>query len=145
MNHDRDLLGDPLIDPLSDLPAATEALGPDRWPEQMAELADIAADELARTGLAAPEARRLGCRVAARLCQEFGGARYYWPRSDALTRAVRDMLIWADFDGTTHGANGVNALAKRHDMTEIYIRRILAVERARHRRRIEPELPLEGV
>lgn len=121
------------VDP-DDFPARAGDLPAERWPEQIADLADYAADELARAGLDAPQARRLGARVAARLCVELGGARYYWPKGDALVRAMRDLSLWALHDGTTHGPAGVVALARRHGLTEVHLRRILAEQRALHQR-----------
>lgn len=122
---------------LDDLPAAAEGISADteRWPAQMAELADFAADELLRCGLDRSTARRYGCRVAARLCQEFGGARYYWPRADALARAVRDMQIWAEHDGTRDGPNGISAIARRYKLTDNQIWAILRAQRLMHRAR----------
>ncbi len=117
---------------LADLPAASDALSAERWPRQMAELADFAADELVMAGLTGPEARRLGGRVAVRLCVELGGARYYWPMACAMERAMRDLLIWADHDGTVNGSHGILALSRKHRMSEIQIRRILAAQRALH-------------
>jgi len=118
-----------------DLPAAAEAVSAERWPTQMAELADFAADELIRAGLSQPEARRLGGRVAVRLCQEVGGARYYWPMGTAMERAVRDLLLWADHDGTVNGPRGVMVLSRQYRMSEIQVRRILAAQRALHQRK----------
>ncbi|WP_295386175.1 Mor transcription activator family protein [uncultured Thiodictyon sp.] len=101
----------------------------------IAEIVDFAIAELESCGLAADDARRFGCRVAARLCSEVGGTRYYWPRGMAIERAIRDLHIWSEHDGTVDGKNGIKALAKRHKMTDVHVWRILKAQReARHQR-----------
>lgn len=114
---------------------------PERWEAAMVEICDYAADEAEQAGLAWPQARRIGARIARRLCQEMGGVRYYWPRGDAFERAVRDLQIWEEFDGTVDGAHGISVLSRRHGMSDIHLYRIIARQRALHRQRVQPELP----
>lgn len=129
MGEQYDLFG-PLPQPAS----ADEVLGdPEQWEQAMAEIAEFSGAALREAGLAAPEARRLGCAVAIRLCRELGGARYYWPRGVALDRAVRDLAIYAAHDGTVHGPRGLVALAREHGMTEVHVRRIVNRQRDLHR------------
>jgi len=118
---------------------------PEQWEASMAEIADFTIAELTAAGLAAPDARRLGCRVAVRLCRELGGTRYYWPRGDALERAVRDLALWAAHDGTVDGPHGVRALARAHHVSDVHVWRIIARQRELHRQRVQLPLPgLEG-
>jgi Mor family transcriptional regulator len=123
---------------------AAAALPDDRLPAAVRELADLAADELRRAdaGLAPADCRRLGVRLAARLTDQYGGATYYWPKSDALQRAIRDLTLWAEHDGTVDGPAGIRALARRWGLTEVYVWRILARERERHLRGVQRALPL---
>jgi len=90
---------------------AAAALPDDRLPAAVRELAELAADELRRAdaGLAPADCRRLGVRLAARLTDQYGGATYYWPKSDALQRAIRDLTLWAEHDGTVDGPAGIRA------------------------------------
>lgn len=133
-----------------DIPATPFWLGPDaerltdtdaeqRYPELFREMAELAADELhrARPELPAADSRRLGARVAARLAWELGGVRFYWPKTDALERCIKELRIAAEYDGTTNGPHGTLALARRYRVSEDYLRRLLASERQRRRARSE--------
>jgi Mor family transcriptional regulator len=104
-------------------------------PPIVKELASFAADELTRTGLDLNEreTRIAGARIAARLCRELGGQRFYWPKSDAIDRALRNQTIAAEHDGTIDGPNGIKALARRYRMTEAGLYQILGAERSRRR------------
>ena len=129
---------------LTPLDPSTEAVmdDPEHWERAMIEIADFAADEAEQAGLPWPHARRIGARIARRLCQELGGTRYYWPKGEAFERAVRDLQIWEEFDGTPDGPHGITALSRRHKMTDIHLYRIIARQRALHRKRVQMELPL---
>ena len=134
---ERDLFGD-----LPQLPTPDDLLGdPEQWESAMAEIAQYAGDELRAQGLDGPAARRAGCAVAIRLCRELGGARFYWPRGDALDRAVRDLSIYAAHDGTVHGARGLVALGRQHDLGAEQVRRIVNRQRELLRRRLAGEAP----
>lgn len=111
---------------------------PGRWERGMADVAETIISELNRLGIA--NAARVGCQVAISLCQERGGSYWYIPRGEGLSRAVRDMAIWHEHDGTVSGANGIEVLAKRHGLTEISVWRILARQRALHVKKIQGEL-----
>lgn len=133
---DTDLFGDPLdLAPLGE--------DPSRWPRQMAELTDLCADEIrhAHPDLAPPAVRDLACRLVARITREFGGGAWYIPKPDALARTLRNLEMWAEFDGTVHGPRGVNAIARRYRLTPQQVWAILRQERALHRARVQPDLP----
>ena len=127
-----------------DIADAAESLPDDRLPAQVREIADLCADELRRAGLAEPDARRLGVRLAGRLARELGGATYYWPKGDALERAVRDLSVWAEHDGTVDGPAGIKALARKHGITTVWVWAIIRRERARHIANVQHPLPLSG-
>lgn len=128
-----DLFGDPV----PDIVDAAEALhdDPGRWPRQMAEITDILADELTRTDsqMESVAARRMACRLMARIAREFGGGGLYIPKTDALERTLRDERLWAEYDGTVDGPHGIHALARREGLTAIHTYRIIAAQRALHR------------
>ena len=117
-----------------------------RWPRQMAEWTDLLADELeqGRSGLAPPAARALAARLIARLAREFGGGSVYVPKGDALERGLRDLRIWAEFDGTVAGPGGIETLARRERLAIQTVYRIMKAQRDRHRRRVQPDLFGEG-
>jgi Mor family transcriptional regulator len=131
-----DLLGDDL-DPMERLTTAG------RWPEQLAELMDLVAEVLAGVQQPLPhQARHDAACIVRRLAESYGGSSFYWPKPDSLERVLRDMTIWADFDGTVHGRRGIAALAKRHALSEMRIHQILTRERTLHRARVQLSLPL---
>jgi Mor family transcriptional regulator len=111
---------------------------PERWESTLADIADVLITELAQAGT--PDAKALGCRLTLKLCQERGGAMFYLPRGDSLRRAVRDLEIWHDYDGTVMGKSGSVALAKRYALSEIHIYRIVARQRGLHRAQTQSEL-----
>lgn len=121
---------------------ASLAADPQRCPRQMAEITDLLADELAksRPELGPEQARALAGRQMARLAREFGGGNFYLPKGDALERALRDLRLWSDFDGTIAGPGGVETLARREGLTTIHVYRILAVQRDLHRARVQGDL-----
>jgi Mor family transcriptional regulator len=131
---------DPTADYLAG--AASLAADPQRWPRQMAELTDLLADEALRTRpeLGPELARALAGRQMARLAREFGGGNFYLPKGDALERALRDIRVWSDFDGTTDGPGGAETLARREGLSTIYVYRILAAQRDLHRARVQGDL-----
>jgi len=114
-----------------------------KLPAVMADWIDLAADELTRgEGPMEPDtARRVAVRIVARLCREHGGTSPYIPKGDALERAIRDATLWADYDYTTDGPRGVRALARRENLTEVHVYRILDRQRELHRTRVQPRLP----
>ena len=134
-----DLFGD-AVDALG---ARAEAAG---WTERHAEMIDLVRDELARAepGLSDAQVRRLAVRVVARQCAEYGGAREYWPKVDAMVRTLRDAEIWAEHDGTRVGPRGITALARKHRLSEEQIWNILRAQRRLHVRRVQGRLDLPG-
>jgi len=126
--------GTTLQEPLS---AAVDTLAdqPDRWPAQLAALTGYLRAEAEAAGLDPALARRLACRQAARWAHEYGGGLFYVPKPDSLERALRDLAIWADHDGTVEGANGIRRLARRYKLSEKQIYLILATQRELNRRR----------
>ena len=103
------------------------------WEIAMREIADSVRAEL----LKAPpdDPARLAARITARLCRELGGARFYWPRGDAMDRAARDLEIRAAHDGTADGPRGVRALARQYGLSEVHVWRILARRNAKQTQR----------
>ena len=120
--------------------AALNALAEDvsRWPSQLAEMTDLVAVALAV--LPAPEARRLAAHVIVSLCRAYGGGSVYIPKPDAIERALRDLTLWAEHDGTVDGPHGIRVLARRYKLSEQRVWNLLKVEHERHLRRVRPEL-----
>ena len=112
-----------------------------RWPETLASMVDVAAHALMRELGDAGHARRLATAVIYALAKYHGGATFYLPKGDELDCAIRDKKMWDRYDGRRES---VLALAKEYRLTEQAVYRILARQRAIHRRRTQPDLPLDN-
>lgn len=132
-----DLFGD-------DLPAAAEQLAEDlgRWPTQLAEMTEIIQDELARALPELPDEviRRAACRQICRFIGEYGGTRPYIPKDDAIRRALRDLSIWGEHDGTVDGPHGIRALGRKHNLSEVAVWSVLREQRKLHVKRVQADL-----
>lgn len=133
---DIDLFGDPVenVQPVAEQP--------ERWPQRIAEIVDWLLDELKSAQPEQPGAdlRRIAFRQAVRLCREVGGQQWYWPLPASLERVVQHARIWAEFDGTTDGPNGIMALSRRYGVSTKHIYNVVASERARHVRSVQSDL-----
>lgn len=114
---------------------------PERYEGTLAGMVQSALYALSAGGLPLPEARALACDVIDRIATDFGGGNVYLPRNDALRRTLRNLGIWHEYDGTPHGPHGISVLAKKHNLTEIAIYRIIEAQRQAHRPHIQPDLP----
>ena len=102
------------------------------WPETLAELVEVVAASLTRTGPADPEAAARA--VALDLGTWMGGSARYLPRGRRLRLAARDLSIYRD-----HRRGATTAtLAARHRLTPRQVRRILADQAAIHARLVHP-------
>lgn len=125
-----------MMQPAGRLPADLSKLAEkltDQWTGRLEEMADILADETARTcpELPADTVRRLAVRLTMRQCQEYGGTSWYWLKVDFLERIMRNMLIYSEHDGTANGKNGIKALARRYRVSSKTIWAVIRQERAR--------------
>ncbi|MBP6733522.1 MAG: hypothetical protein KA142_02315 [Chromatiaceae bacterium] len=119
---------------------------PERYEGTLAGMVQSALYALSAGGLPLPEARALACDVIDRIATDFGGGQVYLPRNDALKRTLRNLGIWHEYDGTPHGPHGISVLAKKHNLTEIAIYRIIEAQRQAHCHQTQPDLPgLTGV
>lgn len=62
----------------------------------------------------------LGLENVIKLAQELGGANVYFPKLDAVYRAIRDRALRSEFTGFN-----IPQLAKKYDLTENRVREIL--------------------
>lgn len=100
----------------------TEALS--RAESTLTEMAELIASELTHLGIA--QAGEVAGKVVVALAKSLGGCQFYLPKGAAMDRHLRDLEIRAAHDGTVDGKNGVLSLAKRHDLSELAIYRILS-------------------
>ena len=97
---------------------------PNRAESLLTEMAAIVQAELVNHGIAQPGEVAAAC--VGRLAKALGGCQFYLPKGTALDRLTRDAEIRAAHDGTHDGANGILSLAKRHDLSELAIYRIIS-------------------
>lgn len=97
---------------------------PNRAEGVLSEMAAIIKDELAAHGIASPGELAAAC--VGRLAKALGGCQFYLPKGAVLERHLRDLAICASHDGTHDGANGILSLAKRHNLSELTVYRILS-------------------
>ncbi|AUB83765.1 Mor transcription activator family protein [Candidatus Thiodictyon syntrophicum] len=111
-----------------DLESLTDA---GRWPGVFEEMTTIIFDTVANTlpHLDPRSTRTCAVNVIARIATEYGGGSLYIPKNDAITRALRNLEIWAEHDGTTNGPHGIRAIAKRYRMSEQSVWMILRHQR----------------
>lgn len=121
--------------------AARQMVAPERYEGTLAGMVQSALLALTAGGLPLAEARALACEVIDRIATDFGGGNVYLPRNDALKRTLRNLGIWHEYDGTPHGPHGIGMLAKKHQLTEIAVYRIIEAQRQAHRSHIQQEFP----
>lgn len=121
--------------PLSDA-AETIADMRERWPAHIAELTDLIQWSISQglPDLDRAKARQLAARLTVDLANSFGGSTVYYPKPDAIARAVRDLQIWAEHDGTRTGPSGIDALVRRYGLSANQVWSILRQQRALHER-----------
>ncbi len=105
-----------------------------RWPKQMARITDtllaIAREQL--RGLDDDKIRRLAALQMAAVARVYGGTMFYVPKDERLRKAIRDLRIWCEHDGTVDGPNGIRSLARRHRIATYYVWEILRRQRVLH-------------
>jgi len=123
------------------LASELEAVDLHRWPRMLAELVDVYSAAATREGIVQEEekAQRIARWVVLTLGQHFGGRQFYIPQGGALRIALRDTKIWSEFTG-----NNVSELAGKYHLSEVQIYKIIKEQRALHRAKVQPQLPLGG-
>jgi Mor family transcriptional regulator len=99
------------------------------WQEFKAYAARVIATH---TTLTTEQAERLTAALAAALQEAWGGMSVYFPRDDAHRRAKRDAAILAAYDGKPET---INRLAREHNLTEVYVYRVIKQQRSAERTR----------
>lgn len=135
MTNQRDLFeNDPqvsqLIEHIDKIPAhELEA----RWPRTLIELIDVLEHDLVRQGIS--DARAVARRQAAALSWFLGGRQYYIPCGDTVMIALRDDLIYCQFNG-----RNTEELRRQYHLSQPQIYQIIARQRQLHLRRHQPDL-----
>ncbi|MFY1006098.1 Mor transcription activator family protein [Pasteurella multocida] len=140
-NHQSDLFADDhemlgqLLDNLNKIPVDELQ---NKWPSILAELVDVIACELMRQGENKENAVQKSSKLAAAIGHYLGGRSTYIPTGATLKDALRDYLIYEQFNG-----KNVLELVKTHKLCESHIYAIIRRQRALTKRRFQRELPFE--
>ncbi|HCN7970909.1 TPA: positive regulator of late transcription [Escherichia coli] len=119
-----------LMDHIDNIPAPEQEA---RWPRALVELVDALETELKRQGV--DDARSIARKQVMSLSWFLGGRQYYIPRGDALLAALRDDLIYCQFNG-----RNIEELRREHRLSQPQIYKIIARQRKLHSRRHQPDL-----
>lgn len=117
--------------------APVAAEGDAAYPELLRDLAGIVKHELLQCGLdiEAEQAEAVSLNVAETVREHFGGQVIYVPKGAAFKTKQRWEQMWTEFTGHNHAD-----LARRYGMGVHGVYRVLAIMRAEHRRRAQPDL-----
>lgn len=106
-----------------------------KWPERLHTLFELHRAFNLRLGMP-PEQASQDARDRCILIGDYvGGRMFILPRGDALRVALRDKLIWQEFNGRNH-----EQLAERHGLHITHVYRILAEQRSLYRARLQGRL-----
>ncbi|CDF99266.1 transcriptional regulator [Avibacterium paragallinarum] len=132
---DHEVLGQ-LLDNLDKIPVEELA---SRWPTTLAELLDVIACELVRQGESNENATRIASKIAGAIGHYLGGKSTYIPTGTVLKDALRDYLIYEQFNG-----KNIPELIREHKLSESHIYAIIRRQRALLQRRYQRELPFDS-
>lgn len=112
----------------------------ERRNELLRDVAAHAADVARDHGIADAIADQIGCAIADRLADVWGGQLITFPKDMAYRLSQRDMVIYAEFNGTNH-----SALARKYGIGTRAIYKLIARARTRSRGLDQPDLfPVSG-
>lgn len=124
-----DLFGDAL-DPSLLEHAAVQA-EQHRWPELLRDINSLLSNELEKRGVD----NNLSLPLTYAIAKNLGGMQVYIPKGDALETMIRDMQIWAEFNGTN-----VAQLTLKYNVTFKTIYSVIARMRELERKRRQPDM-----
>lgn len=130
-DDDHESLGQ-LVDRLDQIPAAELTA---KWPKALAELVDVLACELGRSGMAAEKALAQARKLALVQAHYMGGRAYYIPTGEHLKAALRDRAIWDEFNG-----RNIDQLARKHGLSVPQTYAVVAIQRQLVRQRMNLDL-----
>jgi Mor family transcriptional regulator len=107
-----------------------------RWPKQLADMIDVLADHFQRRrNMEDEDAAAEATQVITVIAHYFGGRLTYIPRDEKLRLALRDNLIWLQFNG-----RNILELANRHQLTEVQVYNIIREQRSLHVARVQQDM-----
>lgn len=138
-NVEQNDMFDPLRADVDDLLAHLDEVEIDdahAWPQTLADMVAVARHHLQqRRGYTAEAAAKEAQALVTLFANWFGGRMMYLPRDTRLRTALRDNLIWQQFNG-----RNVNELAELHGLTVMQIYNILREQRRLHVSKVQHDL-----
>ncbi|MGL5814930.1 MAG: Mor transcription activator family protein [Aeromonas sp.] len=128
---DHEALGQ-LVDRLDQIPTSELTA---KWPKALAELVDVLACELGRSGMTAEQAMAQARKLALVQAHYMGGRAYYIPTGEHLKAALRDRAIWDEFNG-----RNIDQLARKHCLSVPQTYAVVAEQRRLVRQRMNLDL-----
>lgn len=104
-----------------------------RWPRSVVDLIDVLENELKRQNVSNP--RELARKQAVALSCFLGGRQFYIPCGDTILTALRDDLLYCQFNG-----RNMEELRRQYRLSQPQIYQIIARQRKLHTRRHQPDL-----
>lgn len=100
-------------------PDITRLVEADLWPRQLEEMAGVVYGALTAPAqrMQPQTARLLAAAIVAALATHYGGVTFYVPKTDSILRAIRNLNIRAEYDGSPNGKHGIYSLARRYRLT----------------------------
>lgn len=115
--------------------------GKHRWPKQLADMVDVLADHYQRRRkMSGGDAAAEATQVITVLAHYFGGRLTYIPKDEKLQLALRDNLIWLEYN-----YRNVPQLAHKHKLTEAQVYNIIREQRALHVAKVQPDMFMKGI
>ena len=105
-----------------------------KWPQSLADLADVIASELKREGVADPGAKSR--KLALVLAHYLGGRAYYIPTGEKLKAALRDLEIFERW----YQNEPMDSIATHYKLSHPQLYVIIAEQRKLHRKRHQPDM-----
>ena len=105
-----------------------------KWPQSLADLADVMASELKREGVAEPGVKSR--KLALVLAHYLGGRAYYIPTGEKLKAALRDLEIFERW----YQNEPMDSIATHYKLSHPQLYVIIAEQRKLHRKRHQPDL-----
>lgn len=102
---------------------------PEGYPESLEIIANIAFERLREQGIDVSEAQVAALDIAERVRKELGGS--YLPRGCNFDSRKLRHTVFQEFDGKNHAA-----LARKHRISEVYVRLIIKEGRQNNRNSI---------
>lgn len=123
-----------LIDNINKLPVEEQKRA---WPRILADIIDLFLAELQRSGMKRDDAINYAPKLAAALGYYFGGRSYYIPTGETLKSALRDNMLFHDYQ---HSDGDIKKLAEKYDLTDSMVYLIIREQVSLHRKRIQINL-----